>query len=73
MDDETFIQNMQKHIKESSGVSIILALDHAERQEIDSQSYSLPDAFRMSSICFRIASSSWLMSMGSPKGCGKVS
>jgi len=31
----------------------------------------LPDAFRMSSICFRMASSSCSISMGSPKGCGK--
>lgn len=35
MDDEAFIQNMQKRIEESSGVSIILELDHDERQEID--------------------------------------
>jgi hypothetical protein len=35
MDDQEFIQNMQKRIEDSAGVAIILELDHDQREDID--------------------------------------
>lgn len=35
MDDEEFIQNMQKRIEDSAGVAITLELDHDQREDID--------------------------------------
>ncbi|MQG75733.1 MAG: hypothetical protein FI703_00210 [SAR202 cluster bacterium] len=35
MDDQEFIQNMQKRIEDSAGVAITLELDNDQREDID--------------------------------------